>query len=166
MQGQTKRWAVAWSFRGSRLPDAVARGVPAVAPPSTERVLRAARLVDVDGAPCTLRAFLASLTSLPENAVAMRGADEHLALDLYSACWTRGARRKRARHEHDAAEGATRGACPRPVLAVDVARDAGALRVRWTYGMERVLFESFAVHLFGEVGRRLSSTACGARAHR
>lgn len=162
VQGHTKRWAVAWSFRGSRAPDAVARGVPDVAPPSCMLTRAFPRLVDDAGEPCSLHAFLSTLPTLPhEHAVvhAPHTADgaECVAVDLYTACWTRGARRKRARLEADAAPRGTQ-----PLLAIEATYAHGALGVRWTYGRDRVTFASFAEHLFHQLALRLSATAAAA----
>lgn len=162
VQGHTKRWAVAWSFRGSRAPDAVARGVPDLAPPPCTLSRAFPRLVDDAGATCSVHAFLLALPTLPqEHAVvhAPRTADgaECVAVDLYTACWTRGARRKRARLETDqAAHGA------RPLLAIEASFARGALHVRWTYGHDRVTYASCAEHLFHQLALRLRATTAAA----
>lgn len=139
VQGRTRRWAVAWSLGARRLPDAVARPrAPALArwlPASNERVL-GNRTFDSDAA---LHAWLASLPTLPAKSVRFT-AGAGVRLDFYERCWTRDARRRRAR-----------GTCtptlsPSPILGVHI---SCSLRCTWTFGYERALFDSLSTHLGG-----------------
>lgn len=148
VQGQTKRWGVAWSFCGSRLPDALTStpALASLAPTSHTRSFACDAALDVG-------AFLLSLPTLPLDQCVLASTRTATHAELYSACWTRGARRKRARHEPTERSSA-------PVLAVAVRRSPTHVHVDWTYGFDRVLFDSFAVHLAGQL-----PTLSGARAH-
>ncbi|WFD04810.1 23S rRNA (adenine(1618)-N(6))-methyltransferase [Malassezia vespertilionis] len=136
MQGTTKRWAIAWSFHGARLPDTLVRSeaLAKLAPRSTERTT----LISANGIAAALR----ECATLPKEHVDVTVlGEEHVALGLYSACWTRGARRKRKRKEVLAQRAD-------PVLQVELRAQHGKLTIRWLYGMDAVLFESLSKHLF------------------
>lgn len=159
IQGKTRRWGVAWSFRASRLPDSAARTCSATLastlPPSNARQLhtRMAR----DGA-AVLFARLRDSATLPSSEAHVQLHGDKIALCTFSPCWQRGARRARKRAAGvapaTAAPDRTGAAPPErtspPLLAVTLRpTPPETVRVEWTYGHDRVLFDSLCMHLQG-----------------
>ncbi|WFD44228.1 hypothetical protein MPSI1_002894 [Malassezia psittaci] len=155
VQGRTKRWVVAWSFRGSRLPDSLGRGIPKIAPASTLRAMQCEHLLNEHNSTCTTAQFLSSLditTSEGVHSHPIHANDSQcFALDFFSPVWTRSARRKRARLESCEIQN------DRPILAVNIWHASNKLHIQWTYGMDRALFDSFSVHVFYQLRNRLST---------
>lgn len=146
VQGKTRRWAIAWSFRGSRLPDSVGcRGgasLRAVLPPSNTRDFLVQPLI----LPRDLYTRLEQLPSLSDDGVTLSTDVECVRLDFHTPCWTRGARRQRQRGDNALAP---RSKDALPVLSVAVSAQGSNITVTWTFGHDRVLFDSFSTHLRG-----------------
>lgn len=141
VQGKTRRWALAWSFRPARVPDTLARAagasLQAYLPPSNTRTWPHAHS-DIT----TLAAQLRAMPTLPPDAVDWEGP---LSLAVWTPCWTRSARRARARGD----EGVSRGAAP--LLRLQWTVLPTHILVHWTYGTDRVLFDSLCTHLWGQL---------------
>jgi len=141
VQGKTRRWALAWSFRAARVPDTLARATSAslhaYVPPSNTRTWPLAQCE-----PVALAAQLRALPTLPPDAVDWEGP---LALAVWTPCWTRSARRARARGEASEPRGSA------PLLRLVWEPQATQMLVHWTYGTDRVLFDSLCTHLWGQL---------------
>lgn len=164
IQGKTRRWGVAWSYRASRLPDSAARTCSATLastlPPSNVRQLHThmAR----DGA-AALFARLRDSATLPPSEAHVQQHGDKVVLCTISPCWQRGARRARKRagamaqasKAPERADSATQAVevparTAPPVLKVTLRpTPPETVRVEWTYGHDRVLFDSLCMHLQG-----------------
>ncbi|KAG5651805.1 hypothetical protein H0H81_007327 [Sphagnurus paluster] len=161
VQGQTRRWAVGWSHSSYRLSDDIAR--IAHPNPTLQRLLplrNTLRFPLGDGAGELLQRVLDDMEGIN---VSLRRANDRadngekcevcMVLAMQDS-WSRGARRKRKRDAALGSEGAA--ATLDPALACLVAVVPGEvpdLEVRWVYGRDRALFESFASHVAAKVNR-------------
>ncbi|OBZ66401.1 putative methyltransferase-like protein C27D7.08c [Grifola frondosa] len=170
VQGQTRRWVMAWSFGDARLPDSLAR-IPNPALQSImplrntfHQVFEQAR--SADNLAHTLRTVLASISGL---SVRPRDDSEDIAEAaqvsdvLVSATrntWSRAARRRNGAASAPPESSAPVLVCRISCLESDSngrrsdGQAAGAiLQIDWVKGIDRALFESFSSH----VGRKVTA---------
>jgi len=166
-QGRTKRWAIAWSFGDSRLPDPVGRptslALTSLLPPSN--TFTHPLPSDVP----------ASAVSRILHEVAEGIADLELSTDLSSPftatarrnTWSRAARRELSRKMPTDAESS---ADPTPSVAmqtrISINSDADSSKppifhIDWTIGQDRALYESFCSHLARKADERTKQLASG-----
>ncbi|KAI0759395.1 S-adenosyl-L-methionine dependent methyltransferase [Trametes elegans] len=147
VQGQTRRWVIAWSFADIRLPDSLARlsghSMQHLMParntlrqplPSTPSASHTAPLA---------RAVLDSVDGLTVRGcgTAKSADDVDLVVSATGNTWSRAARRKK----RNAIEMEDAPTAPRMVCRTRV--EDGQLVFDWLKGTDRGLFESFASHV-------------------
>lgn len=145
--GNTRRWLIAWSFVGIRLPDVLARssGIPGfVGNPLSNSIERPfARREDLPG---VLDGILRAIPGLQLSVLVPLPAQYAYAVRVSapSVTWTRKARRAAA-----TAPAATALPVLICVVLLQTDGDSGGTRlvVRWEYGLDRAHFESFAGHI-------------------
>lgn len=152
VQGRTRRWAIAWSFRPERVPDRVARhagsSLHACMPLANTRTWHVALPSDE-----ALYDQLKSLDTLPPSQVELAHAP--LTVTVWTPCWTRTARRARARGEAEPPRAAY------PLVRLEFTVDAHqCIYVSWTYGHDRDHFDSLCQHILGRLrscGKRVAT---------
>ncbi|EPS95464.1 hypothetical protein FOMPIDRAFT_1132490 [Fomitopsis schrenkii] len=173
VQGQTRRWAIAWSFGDVHLPDAIAR----ISNPSVHSLMPAHNTVQqvypegtsLEGLLAAVASALATIDGVSFRPLKPRPPHSSpLApcLDaLVSATgdtWSRAARRRRMREETMEVD---REAAPTLVCRVICATHMGGgsegagLQCHWVRGRDRGLFGSFASHLSRKVYAALSTSS-------
>ncbi|KAI0926636.1 hypothetical protein AcV7_005525 [Taiwanofungus camphoratus] len=166
VQGQTRRWAIAWSFGDIRLPDPLAR----IGNPSLRTVMPARNTLQqtYPQAPSTDRladVVSAVLGAIDHVSVHPLFDAEHGALDLIVSAaldtWSRAARRKvsSVAMETDGASSAALVCLVKCISLTDSAlgqmrfTESPVLQFNWLRGRERRLYESFASH----IGRKVTA---------
>ncbi|PWN26197.1 hypothetical protein BDZ90DRAFT_267268 [Jaminaea rosea] len=160
-QGQTKRWIVLWSWAQHRLPDELLRiNNPAGVSPPLSSIKK--EMPSRKGATEAMDKMHNFLKSLP--AVTVREEeDDALFVRFDTASWTRAARRAAMREKADdksdksrATASTTSSSSADPALCVLISVESSKdddearaynpcqLHIRWVYGKDRTLFESFA----------------------
>ncbi|KAG8908949.1 hypothetical protein FRB99_000052 [Tulasnella sp. 403] len=149
VQSHTKRWAVAWSLTGHRLPDKLCRVPKALfhgSLPLPNELIQSYPGASKAG----LKECLSTLLSgLP--LVRLEGTAQEDAFLVHAAanCWSRAARRKQAYSAPIDNIGPTIMTCN---LRLESGNDNDIqLRCRWIYGLERDIFETFWSHITRKV---------------
>ncbi|KAK0539046.1 hypothetical protein OC834_000204 [Tilletia horrida] len=166
VQGQTKRWVLAWSFFGFQLSEP--EGTAAVlARHRRPWLVRPGWIRSSDSTDATERHLQAILASISDTAVVVRGDAEgekeagrrHVFdVAVWSLSWTRVARRARERAEAGEGIDGTMQAdseqqrailCVRLIVRKSIASGAHLSEVdlRWTFGQSRAAFDSFSQHI-------------------
>ncbi|KIY62376.1 hypothetical protein CYLTODRAFT_438918 [Cylindrobasidium torrendii FP15055 ss-10] len=150
IQGQTRRWAVGWSFTNERLPDSISRisnpGLRPLMPP--HNTIRQ----QVSSTDCVQGVF----DSMSGIHITKEG-ERSVVVTAQANTWTRSARRKRKNVDTQMkvdtdgqrdSEGELR-AEPALVCAVELVTTGNLSEVvfHWRKGAERNLFESFCSHI-------------------
>lgn len=137
VQGKTKRWGVAWSFRDRRPAEMAARvKTPALhgaLPFPSEFEIDTIGRGGVDAIAATVRVLVLGLDTL---ACEWSDAEKTAAVEVTGNVWARAARRAKARGQVEMADAV-------PKLGVVVKVMPAAVLVRWKLGRDSVLFESF-----------------------
>lgn len=164
VQGQTRRWAIGWSFHDARLPDTFAR----VSNPTLQSIMPSrntlhyafpgARSADILAS--ALRNVLTHINGITVASSATPASHNHSSTMLVHArsnTWSRAARRGRLPETICTDQGS-------PVLRCSVeyreqsshtsGDNACELLFTWVEGKDRLIFESFASH----VSRKVTST--------
>jgi len=180
VQGQTRRWAIAWSFGDVRLPDSIAR----ISNPTVKNLMPlrntfqetfpqaqsvASLGIAVGSAIATIEDIsIRSLNSQTQPDL----AHTDVLVSLTRDTWSRAARRKKANStvmQTDPQSQPLMGtALICRITCVEAEHDSGAGRTRlggpiirfdWVRGRERALFESFVNHVERKVTALLTSNS-------
>ncbi|KAG6893980.1 hypothetical protein C0992_007975, partial [Termitomyces sp. T32_za158] len=155
IQGHTRRWAVGWCLDGWRLNDDIVRIMNPN--PTLKRLLPPRNTLqfeitkDKKNVYERLESLLHSIegaTVAPDDGAELEGNVSSYIVSLTCDTWSRGARRKRKKEQENAVDGAIDGDySPGLVSSIVLRLDRMQLYVRWLYGKERSLLESFASHV-------------------
>ncbi|KAG6883515.1 hypothetical protein C0992_008563 [Termitomyces sp. T32_za158] len=155
IQGHTRRWAVGWCLGGWRLNDDIVRIMNPN--PTLKRLLPPRNTLqfeitkdqkNVYGCLESLLHSIEGATVAPDDGAEPEGNVSSYVVSLTCDTWSRGARRKRKKEQENAVDGAIDGDYPPGLVSSIVLRlDRMQLYVRWLYGKERSLLESFASHV-------------------
>ncbi|KAG2137497.1 S-adenosyl-L-methionine dependent methyltransferase [Suillus clintonianus] len=165
VQGQTRRWAIGWSFQDARLPDTFAR----ISNPTLKNIMPSrntlhhafpgARSVDILAS--ALRSVIALINGVTVASSATPATSEHsftMLVHAQSNTWSRAARRGKLPEIVCASQESPVLRCSiesRERLSSYTSRDIPCQLVFiWVEGKDRLIFESFASH----VSRQITST--------
>ncbi|KAF9040836.1 hypothetical protein BJ165DRAFT_1350914 [Panaeolus papilionaceus] len=179
VQGQTRRWAIGWSFFDTRLPDSIAR-IQSIGPNHPLHRLLPPRNVLLQSFPAASRQDLwqalinvldsVSGVTATEKApfASVKEEDSNAALLLVEAqgnTWSRSARRKTKKlSETDALNAVAEPGDDLDALPAQVNPEtqtyatAPTLEFQWVYGRDRALFESFVSHVTRKIGLAVKAT--------
>ncbi|KAI0799986.1 S-adenosyl-L-methionine dependent methyltransferase [Fomes fomentarius] len=152
VQGQTRRWVIAWSFGDRRLPDRIGRlphhGLQSLMPPRNTLQQPLPRVTSVEEVLPILSSVLASISGV--SVVERSGTPADVVASATGNTWSRAARRKK--QEAMQVEG-MHPAETALVCRIRCERDGAQSGSRvlltfvWVAGKDRGLFESFASHV-------------------
>jgi len=175
VQGQTRRWAIAWSFSDVHLPDRLAR----ISSPSTQALLPPRNTLrqtfqttkSITELGEVILHTLSSIEGVHSESVlatednSTLGATCNIIARASRNTWSRAARRKKIGIPQDAP--VYSDAQPRLLCRVRARRDGSSatqserepiVEFDWVQGTDRALFESFVSHVCRKVGPALSDT--------
>ncbi|GAA97146.1 uncharacterized protein L969DRAFT_92005 [Mixia osmundae IAM 14324] len=144
-QSRTKRWLLAWSLQGDRLPDTIARSANLASkhllplPNTVGRVCRAGLKL-----PTVRDALLEHLLAL---SLQVESSDNAILVAASQPSWTRAARRAAERNEAQPSD----VVIMRVLLELAQRGDDVVVSSTWQYGLDRQLFQSFCSHVWRQI---------------
>ncbi|ESK91055.1 duf890 domain protein [Moniliophthora roreri MCA 2997] len=140
IQGQTKRWGVAWSFTDLRLPDAIAR----IQNPSITQYLPPRNTIRQSVPTPTTLDTVAHIVSSIGGSVSTARRVEYMIVEARGDTWSRAARRRQGKTEAVDSSQGVKMTCTIVVLETEKEKQ---VVFQWTKGRDRTLFESFSSHV-------------------
>ncbi|KAI0752971.1 hypothetical protein C8Q80DRAFT_487656 [Daedaleopsis nitida] len=150
VQGQTRRWVIAWSFGNVHLPDTIGR----LAHPGLQDIMPARKTLRQPLPRATSVAQVApvlasTLASIPCLSISERSdVVGDVVVSATGDTWSRAARRRKKdamKLEDDGASVMTQLACR--IRCESMSEELVSLAFDWVMGRDRALFESFASHV-------------------
>ncbi|TFK82629.1 S-adenosyl-L-methionine dependent methyltransferase [Polyporus arcularius HHB13444] len=155
VQGQTRRWVVAWSYGDVRLPDSIGRlshhALQTILPPRNTLVQPLAQATSQAQVAPVLATVLASVDGLTVRPLSTESGPADVLVMVTENTWSRAARRKKRDAmpvETDSGPRAEVQLICRVKLAGSVEEgNRVTMAFDWVAGKDRGLFESFASHV-------------------